>query len=421
MVKWDVVVVGGGPSGLMAAARAAERGRRTLLLEKNRRPGVKIRMSGGTRCNLTHNTDVRGVVEAFGTSGRFLHSALSRLGPREVVELFEAEGVKTKVEPGGKVFPASDRADDVLAALVARLRRSGATLVTEQPVVELRRAASGFELSTSGGSVQADKLILATGGQSYPGCGTTGDGYRWAEAMGLAIVPPRVGLVPITTEAAWVKELSGVTISDAFVRLIDPTATDAPRGSRVWRKAALTERRGAVLFAHFGLTGPAILDVSRVVSEYPRGRRPLLVCDFLPDVDEDDFDVRLKATVGENGRRQLRHLLAQWLPQRLADALLDFAQVPVDRLASEFARNERARVVRAVKGAEIAVTGTLGFEKAEVTAGGISLKEIDSRTMQVKQVPGLFATGELLDLDGPIGGFNFQAAFSTGNLAGESV
>ena len=187
---WGVVVVGAGPSGLMAACHAAERGRRTLLLEKNRKPGAKILLSGGTRCNLTHAADRRGIIEAFGTGGRFLHSALAALGPDEVVDLFEAEGVATKVEPGGKVFPATDRAADVLAALLARLRRTDATLALEEPLEELRRVDECFQLMTTRRTLQATSVVLATGGKSYPGSGSTGDGYAWAEAMGHTIVQP---------------------------------------------------------------------------------------------------------------------------------------------------------------------------------------------------------------------------------------
>jgi len=414
----DVVVVGAGPAGLLAASRAAERGRRTLLLEKNPKAGVKILMSGGTRCNLTHDTDARGIVAAFGPPGRFLHSALRRLGPRDVRDLFAAEGVATKVEPGGKVFPASDRATDVQAALLARIARSGATLVCGEPLRDLRRQTSGFRLTTSRRTLTAGNVVLTTGGMSYPSCGTTGDGYRWAAELGHTIVAPRVALVPVTTDAAWVRQLQGITVADALIRLMPAESRVAPDAAAP-ANVVLAEQRGAVLLTHFGLSGPAILDVSRVVSDCPRGRRPLLACDFVPSLAATELDAALVGAAGENGRRQVAHVLARWIPHRLAESLARQVGVASEQPLSELRRECRLRLVGAMKRTVIPLSGTLGFEKAEVTAGGICLDEIDSRTMQSKRVPGLFAAGELLDLDGPIGGYNFQAAFSTGYLAGE--
>lgn len=212
----DIVVVGAGAAGLVAAIRAAECGRRVLLLEKNRQPGVKILMSGGTRCNLTHATDNRGIVEAFGPPGRFLHSALAALSVQDTIELFEAEGVATKIEETGKVFPVSNKRD-VLDALLRRLRRSGAELVLEEPLLDLQPAASGFALTTPRRVVHAAGVILTTGGQSYPGSGTTGDGYALTARLGHTIVPLRPALVPVTVAASWVAELRGVTLPDVAV------------------------------------------------------------------------------------------------------------------------------------------------------------------------------------------------------------
>src|SRR5258708_7891709 len=201
---WDVAMVGAGAAGLMAAIHAAERGRRTLLLEKNRKPGVKILMSGGTRCNVTHATDNRGIVEAFGPPGRFLHSALAALSVEQTIDLFEAEGVATKVEETGKVFPVSNKATDVLAALLRRLERSGASLVLDEGLLDLRRDADYFVLVTPRRTIHGRKVILTTGGQSYPGCGTTGDGFGFAGRFGHTIVPPRPALVPITVSVPWI-------------------------------------------------------------------------------------------------------------------------------------------------------------------------------------------------------------------------
>ena len=216
MTHWDVAIIGGGPAGLMAAARAAQRGRRTILIDKNREPGVKILISGGTRCNFTHDTDARAIIKAFGPSGRFLHSALAALGPQQVIELFQAEGLGHYVEPGGKVFPASDRAADIRAILVRRAEQSGCAFALSESLIELQRRADGFELVTSKRTLEADKVILATGGQSYPACGTTGDGYRWAAALGHRIVELHTALAPITSHAAWVTDLQGITLPDVL-------------------------------------------------------------------------------------------------------------------------------------------------------------------------------------------------------------
>jgi predicted Rossmann fold flavoprotein len=410
LMHWDVAIIGGGPAGLMAAARAAQRGRNTILLDKNRRPGAKILLSGGTRCNLTHQTDAKGIVEAFGPNGRFLHSALAALGPQQVVDLFESEGVPTKVEPGGKVFPASDRALDVCAALVRMVERSGAALALSEPLLELTRTSGAFLLQTTKRTIEANKVVLATGGQSYPACGTTGDGYRWAEGLGHRIVPPHTALVPVTSHAEWVLALQGITLPDVLIQVVDTDRGIIPARSR-----------GALLFAHFGITGPAVLDVSHAVSGSSRPSAMVLRCDLLPEVAENELDALLAGQCAAGGKKRLATLLDIWLPHRIGETLLDLIQIPANRPVAELAKADRRRLVQKVKGLDIPVSGTMGFRKAEVTAGGVALDQIDSRTMESRLVPNLFFAGELLDLNGPIGGYNFQAAFSTGWLAGESV
>jgi len=405
---WDVVVVGAGAAGLLAAVRAAERGRRTLLLEKNRRPGVKILMSGGTRCNVTHATDNRGIVEAFGPPGRFLHSALAALSVQDTIDLFEVEGVATKVEETGKVFPVSNKATDVLDALLRRLRRSGATLSLGEPVLDMRRTEAGFALTTPHRVVGAARVVLTSGGRSYPGSGTTGDGYDFAARLGHTIVTPRPALVPVMVASPWVAGLRGVTVPDVSVRVLE-------------NGTGLASRRGSLLFAHFGLSGPVVLDVSRAVSSHPRPQALRLEIDLLPGMRAEAFDDFLRSEALASGKKQLAGVLAAHLPRRLCDTLLMLAGQPVERKAAALSKADRLRLVQLVKGLQVSVTGTLGFKRAEVTAGGVALDEVDSRTMASKRVPGLWVAGEILDLDGPIGGYNFQAAFSTGWLAGETV
>jgi predicted Rossmann fold flavoprotein len=415
--RWHAVVIGAGAAGLVAATELGVRGLRTLLLEKNRRPGVKILMSGGTRCNLTQNTDSRGIIRAYGEQGKFLHSALAAFTPADVVRMVEEEGVATKIEETGKIFPVSNQATDVLAALVRRLERSGAQLALEEPVQEIRSVADGFEIVTSRRTLTADCVVLTTGGKSYPGSGTTGDGYQWAQALGHSIVSPRPALVPLRTQAAWVLELKGLTIPDVELRILEKQAD--PSGNR--REVILDKRRGSFLFTHFGLSGPVVLDISRTVTGHPSPQSLELLCDFLPGERADQFEGQLAQLAQQEGKKQLDSALALLLPRRLVDALLVQANVAPTKRAAEVSREERKRIVRWVKEARVPLSGALGFEKAEVTAGGVPLAEVDSRTMQSKLVPGLYLAGEILDLDGPIGGYNFQAAFSTGVLAGRKL
>ena len=422
-MHYDVLVIGAGAAGLVAAAEAASRGRRTLLLEKNKRPGIKILMSGGTRCNLTHATDKWGIVKAYGGQGNFLHSALAALSPSELVRRFEEEGVPTKVEETGKIFPVSNKATDVLAALVRRLERSGAALSLDEPTTSCSRVDDKFLVHTRARNLTCDSLLITVGGKSYPGSGTTGDGYAWAAAFGHTIIPPRPALVPITTDETWVRSLTGLTIPDVQVAVVPPSPPSEISNlkSQIPIRNSLASARGSFLFTHFGLSGPVILDVSRAVTAYPNPRELALVCDFLPGTKSPELEEQLQQEAAAEGKKQVEGLLARHIPRRLAEAILMQCGLNPELRAAELPKKGRGRLVAAIKQSVIPVSGTRGFAKAEVTAGGVSLSEVDSRTMQSKLVPGLYFAGEILDLDGPIGGYNFQAAFSTGVLAGRNA
>ena len=296
----------------------------------------------------------------------------------------------------------------MLDALLRRLGRSGAALALAEPVRDLAPGAAGFTVTTSERAIGARRVVLTTGGQSYPGCGTTGDGYALAARFGHTIVAPRPALVPVTVAAPWVADLRGITLPDVAVRVLEGDV-------------CLAARRGSLLFAHFGLSGPVVLDVSRAVSGHAQPATLELELDLLPGMKEAQLDEHLRAESAASGKKQLAAVLAPQLPRRLCDVLLSRAGLDAERKAAALPRTERARLVQCAKRLRVPLTGTLGFRKAEVTAGGVLLDEVDSRTLQSRRAPGLFLAGEVLDLDGPIGGYNFQAAWSTGWLAGSSA
>jgi hypothetical protein len=441
-----VVVAGAGPAGLAAAIFAAKRGARVALLEKASRPGVKILLSGGNRCNLTHDCDASAIAREFGRAGaRFLGPALRELGPRELRAWIESLGVPTKVEPGGKVFPVSDRATDVRDALEKEMERAGVAFHGRAALRAVERGEDGFVVRTDAGDFRAARLVIATGGRSYPKVGTTGDGYGLARSLGHAIVPTAPALVALVIDVPWVRALSGVTLADAKLEL----ETAAPRPRR------LDSRRGGLLFTHFGLSGPAAMNLGgavaragvlstsnqsaaaagvgetpvEIVAAGPVERRRTsadsrkgsghlrLKVDFLPHVKRSRLEDRLDAAILAEGRRTARAWLSDLLPRRLAEALLENRDVPADLPLTQLSRPGRARLLDALFSMHLPVEGTRGFDFAEVTRGGVMLSEIDPATMRSRLVPGLFLCGELLDLDGPIGGYNFTAAFATGALA----
>jgi len=310
----------------------------------------------------------------------------------------------------------------VLNALLRRLEHSGTALALDEALVEIERVATqdddgGFHLRTSTRQLRARNLLITTGGQSYPGSGTTGDGYRFAAQFGHTIVPPRPALVPVTTDAQWVRSLRGITIPDVRVRVVVPPDENAKSS----KPRVLADRRGSLLFAHFGLSGPAILDVSRAVSRHEHPRTLSLLCDFLPELSAAELESQIQDRAAAAGKKQLVNLLPEELPHRLCEALLVASGLDPALRAAEVGAKVRGRAVEAIKQQAIPVSGTCGFGKAEVTAGGVALGEVDSKTMRSKLAAGLYLAGEVLDLDGPIGGYNFQVAWSTGYLAAISV
>jgi hypothetical protein len=433
--RLPIVIIGAGAAGLMAAISASERSAaeradtpevgggtngsdqavtKVIILEKNTKPGVKILMSGGTRCNVTHACDARGIEAAFPRDqARFLHPALAGFGPEEIIRRLEAEGVPLKTESTGKIFPVSDRSVDVLEGLMKPVRRLGVELALSEPVTAVTDPGDGTLLvTTRQRSIRARSVIVTTGGVSYPGCGTTGDGYAIARGFGHTIIEPRPALVPLTLKAGRLADLSGITIVDVGIRVLDPAA-----GGKL-KDRLKSEDRGSFLLAHFGLSGPAVLNVSREVTAARDPAALVVECDFLPEEPEERLDDRLRQASLDEGRKNLAHIITPALPARLVETLIAEARLDPQRKAAALGKEDRRRLVAAFKRLPVPVTGTLGFKKAEVTAGGVALAEVDPKSMRSRKHPRLFFAGEVLDLDGRIGGYNFQAAFSTGWLAG---
>jgi len=418
-LRWDAIIVGGGAAGLWAAGTAAQRGKKVLVLEKNNKAGVKILMSGGTRCNITHHCDSRKIAEAFGKQGRVLLSVLKRLSPEDVVREFESEGVATKVEETGKVFPVSDRAIDVRDAVVRRGAKFGAELLCgcAVEVVEPVESGSAFRIVAQVAQQKlelvAKTVLITTGGLSYSGCGTTGDGYAWVSHMGHTITPLKPALTPLTSTDPRVHELSGLTLEDVLVRAEVFDSSGGGKPVKVERR----ESRGGFLWTHKGCSGPTSMNVSRCFSDRPTDERLELVVDLLPDTSVGEIESWIaQETLKSN--RALSNLLGNRIPKRLAQSILDRIGASYDPHLAELPKSIRMKMIENLKSHRITISGTLGYPKAEVTAGGVELGEVNFQDMQSRIQPGLFLAGEILDLDGPIGGYNFQAAWSTGHTAG---
>ncbi len=399
----DVVVVGAGAAGLIAAIESARRGRATVLLEKNRRPGLKILISGGGRCNLTTTVAGAALEAQYGAGrGRFLRHALRAFPPAALRAWIEAAGVPLREEDLDKLFPVSQRARDVVDALLRLAAEAGVLLCTATPVTAVARSANGFTLATPRGATACASLVLATGGLSYPKTGATGDGYAFCRALGYTITPTWPALAPLAVDAAWVRELQGIVVHGVPLSSLDGDGR------------VVTTRVRPILFTHQGLSGPAPMDLAGDV-EQARGRGAVRF-DFAPGVGAERLEAEWLTAARAHGTRRAESVLPAALPERLRAALCTVAGA--DTTLASLAREQRRRLLGAVKDLRVPVATSLGFDHAEVTRGGVALGEVDPKTMASRVCAGLFVCGELLDVDGPIGGFNFQAAFATGRLAG---
>lgn len=408
-MKYNVIVIGGGPAGMMSAGRAAELGAKVLLLEKNEHLGVKLLCTGKGRCNITNNTDeTKKMVDRYGKNGRFLFSAFSKFGVEDVVNFFEERGVKTKVERGERIFPESDRARDVLNALVKYMRQGEVEIMTNAQVKNIlveKKAIKKIVLE-DGQELEAEKYIICTGGKSYPLTGSTGDGYKWLEKMGHTIIFPRPALTPIIIKEKLVRELEGLSLKNVEISLFK-------------HNKKIDSRFGEALFTDNGLSGPIILDMSKKIGEELSGAL-ILKIDFKPALDFVKLDERVQRDFQENSNKLFKNSLNELLPQKLIPVIIRLSEINPDKKVNTITKEERKKLLHLLKEFELTIKDLLGFDKAIVTAGGVELSEVDPKTMQSKIISNLYLAGEILDIDGPTGGYNLQVCWSTGFVAGKN-
>jgi hypothetical protein len=430
-----VIVVGAGASGMMAAGRAAELGASVLLLEKTEHPGNKILISGKTRCNLTNAKELDDFIAMYGPDGRFLYSAFHRFFRHDLVAFLRRYGVETKTERGGRVFPASDDARDVVKAFERYMADHGVQLRTDNGVTGIQ-VDNGrvVGVQTEKGTLSATAAVLATGGASYPETGSAGDGYRLAAALGHTITKLRPALVPLVIhELQWAKSMQGVSLrnvrltayqcpADEINPSLTPT-TDWGRGisGKQPPRPIIETRMGEMMITHFGIGGPITLLMSLAIVDALENGPVSISIDLKPALDEKQLRQRLQRDFDRYAKRSYRNILKGLLPQKMVDPWVEMTAIPPDKPGHQISAEERERLLRLLKSLRFNIRGPLSMASAMVTAGGVSLKEIDPRTMASRLIEGLYFCGEVIDLDGDTGGYNLQAAFSTGYVAGEEA
>ena len=405
-----IFVIGGGPAGMMAACRAAEGGASVTLFEKMSRVGRKLGITGKGRCNLTNTADVAEVVRNLPGNGKFLYSALKKFSSADTVSFFEDLGVVTKVERGGRIFPASDDASEVIDALLRRLIILGVDVRTNSTVTKILAESHKVTGVLVNGKVLAcDAVILATGGASYPATGSTGDGFRMARQLGHNVTPILPALVPLETEEDFVRDVQGLSLKNVRVKLLADGKSVA-------------EQFGEMLFTHFGVSGPIILTLSRRAAQLlADGRFVELELNLKPALKPEQLDARILRDFDKFKRKSLKNALVELLPAKLIPIVLDLAYLAEGKRVDEVTQAERRRLAEILQSLPLTITRTRPIDEAIVTAGGVDVKELDPRTMRSKLVEGLFVVGEVADVDGFTGGFNLQAAWSMGNVAGISA
>lgn len=403
----NVIVVGGGAAGMMAAVFAARNGQNVQLLEKNEKLGKKLFITGKGRCNITNAADIEDLFTAVISNPKFLYSGFYSFTNQQVIDFFEELGVKTKIERGERVFPVSDHSSDVIAAFSRELKLLGVSVSLHTEVRELlceQDKVCGV-LLTNGKKMKADAVIVATGGISYPFTGSTGDGYRFAKETGHRVTELLPSLVPMEVRQWYAKELQGLSLRNIEIRITDG-------------KKKLYEEFGEMLFTHYGVTGPVILSASSVVGKTLRKKELTLHIDLKPALSEEQLDKRILREFDANHNKQYKNSIDSLFPAKLKPIMIELSGIEPEKKVNEITKEERQRLVHLIKDFTMTLTGLRSYNEAIITKGGVSVKEIDPGTMESKKMKGLYFAGEVLDLDAVTGGYNLQIAWSTGYLAG---
>lgn len=402
-----VAVIGAGAAGLMAAGKAGESGSDVLLLEKNDKVGKKLLISGKGRCNITNDTDIEGLIQNIPGNGSFLYSAFYNFSNTDLIEFLNHKGLLTKVERGGRVFPVSDSAKDVVDLLYRYAVENGAKLLLNASVKSLKinEGKVTHVILKDGRKFECDSVILATGGASYPGTGSNGEGYEIAKKAGHTIIELKPSLIPLIAQESWVSELQGLSLKNVEITILNK------KGKKVYSDF------GEMLFTHFGVSGPLILSASRHILEYSY-KDVKLVIDLKPALDEQTLDNRILRDFEKFSRKQYCNSLDDLLPQKMIPVIVALSGISPEKPVNQITKDERRILIRLLKNLEISIIGSRPIAEAIVTAGGVSVDEINPSTMESKLVKGLYFAGEIIDIDAYTGGFNLTIAFSTGYLAG---
>ncbi|WP_409227517.1 BaiN/RdsA family NAD(P)/FAD-dependent oxidoreductase [Gudongella sp. SC589] len=406
-MNFNVGVIGGGPAGILAAGAAAEKGHTVTLFEKNNQLGKKLFITGKGRCNITNSAPIEEFFDNVVTNRNFLYSSLYTFDNNAIIDLLNKYGLKTKVERGNRVFPESDKSSDVIKAFKKYLDQSGVGIRLNSDVSHIKYDGESFTLFIrDGGEFKCDKLIVTTGGRSYPATGSTGDGYSFAKSLGHTVTDLRPSLVPIELNDVWVNELMGLSL-----RNVSLTAYSG--------KKQIHSEFGEMVFTHYGISGPIVLSMSNYVNGIKSNLR--LTLDLKPALDQEKLDSRIVRDFAQFSNKQLKNALNELLPQRLIPWVIEASGIYPDKVVHQITKEERDKLVNALKSFPLSFKGFRPIEEGIVTSGGINVKEINPSTMESKIIPGLFFAGEIIDVDALTGGYNLQIAYSTGYLAGINV
>lgn len=404
----DCIVIGGGAAGMMAAITAAGAGAAVTLLERNQKVGRKLYITGKGRCNVTNNCSAQEVLNSTPCNGKFLYSCMERFSPSDTMDFFTGLGVTLKTERGSRVFPASDRAADIIDALLRELRRKKVEIIETRALELLTENGAVTGVRTENGVLRCDRVIVATGGVSYPLTGSTGDGYDMARSAGHTVVEPKGSLVPLTSDDPCCARMMGLALKNTGVKIKNA------KGKVVY------QNQGELLFTHFGLSGPVILSASAHLRRFDRERYTVCL-DLKPALDEEKLDARLLREFEEKSNRDLINALDGLLPRAMIPVMVERSGIPPETKVHSITRQQRRALLEKLKCFSIELTGTRPVEEAIVTSGGVKVAEIDPKTMQSKLISGLYFAGEIIDVDAYTGGFNLQIAWATGHAAGQAA